>query len=266
MFYKRIEPHFSLKPFVECYWIIESDSTPDKEREKIIPDGFVEIIYHFGDSYRISLQEGWEEQKDKLFAGQIDKHFHIENTGRTGMIGVKLKPEVVTLIFGLDMSTYTNKVTSLSDIPALHKISALFCEGHYEKTIESIEAYFLSLISQVESHPIQQAVSMIFEQNGMVSVQELSDYISIGQRQLERYFKKYIGLSPKRYMRIIRFNYIFELMKKKDHNWQDLVFSAGYYDQSHFIKNFQEFTGEDPTKYGFDEKNMANFFLKKLES
>jgi len=266
MFYKRIEPHLSLKPFVECYWVIESDSNPDQEREKIIPDGFVEIIYHYGDSYRVSSQGGWEEQKDKLFGGQIDKHFYIENTGRTGMIGIKLKPEVVALLFDLDMSIYANKVTSLSDIPVLHKVSALFGEGHYEKTIEDIEAYFLSLIPQVGSHPIQRAVSLIFEQNGMLSVQDLSEYLSINQRQLERYFKKYIGLSPKKYARIIRFNYIFELMKKKDHNWQDLVFNAGYYDQSHFIKNFQEFTGEDPTKYGFDEKNMANFFLKKLES
>lgn len=266
MFYKRIEPHISLKPFIECYWVIESDSNPGQEREKIIPDGFVEIIYHYGDSYKVSSQGGWEEQKDKLLGGQIDKHFYIENTGRTGMIGIKLKPEAAALLFDLDMSIYTNKVTSLSKISAMTEVSTLF-DGHdHDEIIRKIEHYFLARISKITPHLIQKAVSMIFEQNGMLSVQELSEYLKIGQRQLERYFKRYIGLSPKKYARIIRFNYIFELIKKKDHNWQDLVFNAGYYDQSHFIKNFQEFTGEDPTKYGFDEKNMANFFLKKLES
>jgi AraC-like DNA-binding protein len=265
MFYKRITPHIDLLPFIDCYWIIESDSSPESEREKIIPDGFIEIIYHYGDSYQISLQGGLEEQKDKLFAGQIDKHFYIKNTGRTGMIGIKLKPESASLLFGIDMSLFTNKVTPLSNIPAMRDMNTLFDSNHRDKIIENIEQYFLSKVLKVIAHPIQKAVSIIFEQNGMVSVQSISEVLNLSQRQLERYFNKFIGLSPKFYMRIIRFNYIFELMKNDYHNWQDIVFQSGYYDQSHFIKNFQEFTGEDPTKYEFDDKNMANFFLNKLE-
>jgi AraC-like DNA-binding protein len=266
MLYKRIEPHAALSPFIECYWIIESDATADNAREKIIPDGFVEIIYHYGDSYKLSLHEGgWEEQQNKLLGGQIDQHFYIQNTGRTGMIGIKLRPEAATLLFGIDMSKYTNKVTSLTQIPTMKEVEMLFDAHDHDEILTKIEQYFLARIPQTAPHPIQKAVSRIFQQNGVLSVQDLSDHLSIGQRQLERLFKKYIGLSPKRYMRIIRFNYIFELMKNKGHNWQDLVFKAGYYDQSHFIKNFQEFTGEDPTQYGFNEKNMANFFLNKLE-
>ena len=83
------------------------------------------------------------------------------------------------------------------------------------------------------------------------------------ERQIERLFSKYIGLSPKFYSRIIRFSHIFELMRSKDNSWGDLVYKSGFYDQSHFIKNFKEFTGEDPSSYGFEEKNMANFHLKK---
>ncbi|MEM1408493.1 MAG: helix-turn-helix domain-containing protein [Bacteroidota bacterium] len=42
-----------------------------------------------------------------------------------------------------------------------------------------------------------------------------------------------------------------------------IALDSGFFDQSHFIKDFKEFTGEDPSKYLFEEKNMANFFLKK---
>ena len=52
-------------------------------------------------------------------------------------------------------------------------------------------------------------------------------------------------------------------MQNKDFDWSDVSFLAGYYDQSHFIKNFKEFTGENPSDYGFNDINMANFFLKK---
>jgi len=52
-------------------------------------------------------------------------------------------------------------------------------------------------------------------------------------------------------------------LKSQQPDWLNLVVQAGYYDQSHFIRNFKAFTGEDPTRYGFEEKSLANFFLKR---
>ncbi|NQY35322.1 MAG: AraC family transcriptional regulator [Alteromonadaceae bacterium] len=80
-------------------------------------------------------------------------------------------------------------------------------------------------------------------------------------RQLERYFKQAIGLPPKLYCRIIRFAYIFKLISTNNSNWSEISTQAGFYDQSHFIKNFKEFTGEEPSKYGFKAENLANLFL-----
>ncbi len=97
----------------------------------------------------------------------------------------------------------------------------------------------------------------------MATVAELCQAGSLGERQLQRLFKRYIGLSPKYYARIIRFNHIFQLIKEGGHNWAEIIFLSGYYDQSHFIRNFKAFTGEDPSGYFFQEQNMANFFLNK---
>jgi transcriptional regulator GlxA family with amidase domain len=85
----------------------------------------------------------------------------------------------------------------------------------------------------------------------------------ITERQLERLFKKYIGLSPKFYSRIIRFNHIFQLVKEKRISWLEITHLSGYFDQSHFIRDFKAFTGEEPSQYFFDAPDMANFFLKK---
>ena len=99
--------------------------------------------------------------------------------------------------------------------------------------------------------------------SGHVSVTELCDHVATGERNLERIFRTYIGLSPKFFGRIIRFNKIFELVQIEDPSWSDLVFETGYYDQSHFIRNFKAFTGEDPTRYLFSSPSLANFFLAK---
>jgi transcriptional regulator GlxA family with amidase domain len=87
--------------------------------------------------------------------------------------------------------------------------------------------------------------------------------VGLSERSLERYFKQWIGLTPKFYSRIIRFAHIFELVNKDQKNWAEISAQAGFYDQAHFIKNFRAFTGEEPSKYGFKEANMANFFLQK---
>lgn len=126
-----------------------------------------------------------------------------------------------------------------------------------------LDNYFVSLVPTATANPIKQQLDLIFSTNGMLTVAEMATAAGISERQLERLFKKYIGLSPKYYARIIRFNYIFELIKSKQHTWAEVVYQSGYYDQSHFIRNFKAFTGEDPSSYYFEEKNMANFFLNK---
>jgi AraC-like DNA-binding protein len=97
----------------------------------------------------------------------------------------------------------------------------------------------------------------------MLTVTELCETVYISERQIQNLFKKYVGLSPKLFARIIRFSYIFQLQEKKEQNWAGLAYDAAFYDQAHFIRNFKNFTGESPAAYGFDENNMANFFLKK---
>jgi hypothetical protein len=87
MKYIRIIPHDSLKHLIECYWIVESDDTTTKV-EKIIPDGFTELIFHYGDPYRKKVNNEWQSQALNLVCGQISSYFYLENTGTSGNRGV----------------------------------------------------------------------------------------------------------------------------------------------------------------------------------
>lgn len=265
MIYKLVEPSKELSHIIKSFWMIDSEDDTSIHQQKILPDGYPEMIFHYGDPYRINISGSWTTQSKELIAGQIRNHFFLENTGASKMFAIKFQPWVLKELFGLEMSTITDQVITISET-IKEKIvdikSIAISDLDFSEKVTQIEDWFYNL-DVVDFQPNYKSVQFIHEKNGLIQLQELTELCKISERTLERYFKTYIGLSPKFYSRIIRFSSIFELIQEKEIDWQDIVYRAGYYDQSHFIKNFQEFTGEDPSKYGFSEQNMANFFFKK---
>ena len=267
MLYDRIEPDYSLSNIIDCYWVIESNDRTTHQQQ-IIPDGFPEIIFHYGDPYKINLSGKWEIQTKKLLSGQIRNHFILENTGKSGMIGLKFKPAGITQLFGIDMQEFTDRVVDLDSVLETEfKIISekLLSPIPYLEKVDILNQFFSkkAVDDSENSRLIEQALELITEENGMISVSKLTSSLEVGERKLERLFNKYVGLSPKFYSRIIRFNHIFQIIQKKKLSWSEVAQLSGYYDQSHFISNFQEFSGKDPSTYFFEDKNMANFFLKR---
>jgi AraC-like DNA-binding protein len=247
--------------------LVESESTAPV-RQKIVPDGFPEIIFHMADGYRISITGKWEVQARSLFAGQIKKFFFLENTGRSSVFGVKLKPATPALLWNVEMSQFTDRVANLEDVQIANRQllkDHIFAALSMDRRVEAVENFLFDAIEKKSQamHPVEQALATIVRQHGILSIEQLAGEIGIGKRQLELYFKKYVGLSPKFYSRVMRFSKIFALVQEKEIDWSDIVHLSGYYDQAHFIKNFKAFTGEEPGRYGFDKKDFANFFMKK---
>ncbi len=267
MEYSRQNPDSDLSSVVECYWFVTNqDSTV--MREKIVPDGFPEVIFHYGDPYRINLHGEWETQTKQLLAGQLTNHFFLENTGHAALVGIKFQPTALTRLFGVDMAPLTDRVVDLGSvlgdalIPLQQAVGAL---PSVHGTVPVIEAALRPLLKgpSADDDLAAQTVSWMREKRGMVRVAEILEEIGVGERKLERLFRRHVGLSPKFYARVLRFAAIFDGMEHGDLSWAERALDAGFYDQSHFIRNFKEFTGEDPSRYGFDAHTMANFFMRK---
>ena len=241
--------------------MVESDSTEIIE-QKIIPDGYPEVIFHYGDPYEINISGHWERQSLDLLAGQATRYFHLRNTGPARMFAIKLQPWTLRAIFGLHAVDIQNQVEPLpmDEVWSSLKRMATSSQTFEQKCSDSSKL----ILQQSWDHVpvVQQALERILVAKGMLNVQELTEALDVSERTLERHFKLHVGLSPKKYSRIIRHAYIFQIVNEKPDNWAQVAYQAGYYDQTHFIKNFQEFTGEDPSKYGFDDPTFANFFLK----
>ena len=269
MNYKQQEPSDELKSLIKSFWQIDSGSDTTISIEKIIPDGYAEYIIHYKDPYKANINGEWYQQEDTLIAGQIRNHFHLQNTGAIGMFGIKLQPWTLKAFFNLDMSKLTDSIIAIDklnfyELNPIAKIAK--SDISFEEKVALVEKWFLNNLLPTKKSIISdgyKATQMIISNNGKLTIQEVLKKVGISERSLERYFKTHVGLSPKFYCRIIRFSNIFNLVKSKGFEWSDITYLSGFYDQSHFIKNFKEFTGEEPSKYGFDEKTMANFFLKK---
>ena len=267
MIYEQASPKKELAHIIKSFWLIDSEGDATIHQENIIPDGYPELIFHYGDPYKININDSWELQGQTILAGQIRNYFFLENTGESNMFAIKFQPWAIKELFGVEMSTITDKVievkgTMLSTLQAVQTIATGTIS--FSEKVKQVEDWFQSFVDKSDvifSEKHKTGVS-ILEKKGIIPLKELQEEHQISERGLERYFKSYIGLSPKFYARLIRFSYIFQLIQDDKIDWADIVYNAGYYDQSHFIKNFKEFTGEDPSKYGFSKENMANFFLK----
>ena len=81
-------------------------------------------------------------------------------------------------------------------------------------------------------------------------VAELSDEIGISSRRLVDVFSQQVGLTPKLFARVQRFqNVIQNLPPEQDVDWTDVALGCGYYDQAHFIHDFRSFSGLSPSTY-----------------
>lgn len=268
MIYKLQNPKKELENIIKSFWLIDSEDSDTIHVEKIIPDGYPELIFHYKSAYMANISGSWFLQEKSLVAGQIRNHFYVKNTGLAGMFGIKLQPWVLKLFFNLNMDQITDKVVSIEGLNLLKLVpikDVVTRKTTFEDKVAAVEDLFSSLINTKTRKRSngQKAVQLIIDSYGEISIKQLIEKTGISERSLERYFKTHIGVSPKFYSRIIRFSNVFNLIQTKDFNWSDITYLAGFYDQSHFIKNFKEFTGEEPSNYGFTEENMANFFLKK---
>jgi AraC-like DNA-binding protein len=266
MKYDRVTPSPDLRHIIQCFWTVEDDD-PTPRQQKIIPDGYPELIFHFDAPYRIHLRNRWEMQANGLLAGQIRKHFFLQNTGRSSILGVKLQPSAITHLFGIGMDTLTDRVVGVMSQAGADELARLQIEveaAGSDSRISIVEEFFRQRKTRIpDKHLIDISLEAIFTDHGMISVQEIALKTGFSERHIEQQFKRFVGLSPKFFARIVRFSYVFNVISDNRPDWNDVVYQAGFYDQSHFIRNFKAFTGEDPSKYMFGRKDLANFFLKQ---
>jgi AraC-like DNA-binding protein len=267
MNYHTFEPVNDLSAFVKCYWTLESPKEEHPQRQTIVADGCMEMIFHYGDLYRQYLDDENSIVQPRSFViGQLTRPLEIEPTGSTGIFSVRFHPDGFLPFSTIPIRQLENKAVSLEELFGAEGIEIeqkIVKANTTSERINHIGAFLLSRLTDSETveRIIKATVNLILTANGQLSVDELSKQINVNRRQLERKFSSVIGLSPKKLSKTVRLQATLKmLLNKKFTSLTALAYEGEYYDQAHFINDFKEFTGLTPKEFYRDNLRMSSLF------
>ena len=272
MIYKLLKPTEILSPFVHFYWILEIDSSLAlSAKQRIIPNGCVELIFHFGDRLKtIFPNKNPEQQPQSLISGQSTRFYDVEQCGKTGMLSILFKPHGARMFFDLPICDITNQNVDLSLLgrqfaPELTEKIAL--AGNHETRISIIvENHLISKLTDkhlYNSQRLSRTIEIINHQKGLVSVSELASIACLSQKQYNSIFHDFVGLHPKEFLKIVRLQYVFHHHKHQpNESLTQIAYACGYYDQAHFVNDFRSLTGFTPKQCFTKCKSESDYFLE----
>ena len=271
MRYQKFRPKEILSPFIECYFIWESEASLEKEFViESPPNGFCSIVINYGSPYFVQNKK-YEKLSvpNQFVSGQSIYSYKLFLKGTIGIAGIVFKPAGLASFWGLDSFEFTEERIDLFKI-----LQQGYVKNYVEKIrgsadsidkVKLMEEFMLHHYKVYKPEPdyIDSAANTIVEKNGMLHVYDLLKESCMSRRSFERKFFQKVGLSPKYYARIRRIGYICNLIAgKKKVNWPEVFYEAEFYDQAHFIKDFEEFTGRTPQQYLRENTELANFVEK----
>lgn len=271
MIYEKFTPAPELAPFVECYftWHSSGAEVTDFVVESP-PSGFCSIVFNAGNEYILRNKKYEKLRVPRQFiSGQSIYSYSLCFNGIIDVCGIVFKPAALASLFDLPTYEYTEERISLDTVFKKNIVDELAAKLSMEKDanakVKLLETFLQHYYSRNKPQPdfIDTAANLIVEKNGMLDVGEIMQNVYMSRRNFERKFFRKVGLSPKYYARIRRMAYLLNMIAgKKKADWGFVFSECEFYDQSHFIKDFLEFTGRTPQQYLDDNRELANWVDK----
>jgi len=243
-----------LASLVKCIWSLESDrAVSDVPRERILPDGCVELVFHFHDPFRTHFANGASAVQPRSFVvGQMKRFLEIAPVGRIGFIAIRFYSRGAYLFFPRLLNQVAAEVVDLTEVWKKRANEwadrVALARGMRTRVRIVEEALLTSLRENGRYDPmVDRCLSLIEASAGQLTAAKLASEIGASSRQLTRRFQNAVGVSPKEFCRVSRFLYVLRyLRERKHHTLTETALACGYFDQAHFNHEFREFAGMTP--------------------
>jgi AraC-like DNA-binding protein len=272
VFYCEYAPSPRLRPFVERLWVLEMPAGITTV-DPVLPDGHTEIIVHCGDPFRELMPDGeLRRQGRMLLAGQSQRAIRLSPSGSSLIVGARLRYDGAAALFRIPQHEMTDRIVDLETLDArLTRRLADHLTGrgsngdepdrHRQLAAALDEILVTRAVDADVTSLAGHAATFAHDRRGLVRVDALAHHVGVTERQLQRLFLRDIGLSPKQFLRTIRFQEILRALPDgTPTRWADLALRFGFYDQAHFIRDFKAFTGETPSQWHFAEDSLTAIF------
>ncbi|MGH9634152.1 MAG: DUF6597 domain-containing transcriptional factor [Candidatus Angelobacter sp.] len=257
-FFTHIPPP-PLSNFVEILWFYDGYFAGSHNKERLMPDGSIELVINLKeDEARIYDRENLdkcERLPGALVCGPRSSFFVIDTAQQDSVIGVHFKPGGAFPFFKMPAIELHNLHVSLEDLwgqqAGLLRERLLEAQTPQKKFQVLEECLLARAFKPLERHrAVDHALELFRNIHTAPAMTELADQIGISSRRFIQLFSNEVGLTPKLFTRVRRFQQVLQNIRTGvEFSWVDMAASCGYFDQAHFIHDFKEFSGINPTTY-----------------
>jgi AraC-like DNA-binding protein len=212
-----------------------------------------ELIFCYKGQFKYNLAFETETTLTPGIYGQTQLFSKVGSTADFGIFGFYLYPHALTQLFSLPANELTNQSADMKILCGkegeIFEEKIMLAPDNYQRVklacdflrarLKNVKTEYAKLFSSIKS---------ITKSGIVTSVKSLAENNFLSIRQFERRFKEFSGFSPKLFLRITRFNSVLN-KTVLDKSLVEIAYEYGYYDQSHFIHEFQKFSGYNPKEY-----------------
>lgn len=258
MIYENIlyPQNYIIKKYVHSFWILRTKNPEGRIKPYLLPpDKYFNIILSFKSNTNIIKNNIFKSAVSGSFiVGMRTAYVLLQPDGDVDYLAIAFYPHTLRCFLNFHCINITDNFFELDLLKSkFNEVFKPVLNEVYsdEKRIEIIEKRLLLLIEKIDYVPnnyLVEALNIIQKNNGLISIQNICNDIGTSVRQLNRDFEKFVGISPKFYSRIVRFNNLLDSLKnmEKFENFADIAYYCGYFDQAHMIHECFDFTGLSP--------------------
>jgi len=268
--YEQYEPSVALRPFVRRF--LHGYTRDDRPHRLTIPPSggmflsYVDdspLLVHFSDRSYIG--------RPRLFVGgQLRREApELESEGRFGLIGTEFTPTGFHRLFGVDAEPFTDEITDVHELwpdEAAALAAELAAQPDVPARVAALDRALCARLDDAVPVPlVEEAVERIQAERGLIRVEQLAEAIDVHPRTLHRQFLQVVGVGPKHFAKVVQLNAVVAGLQELDPgSLGTFALDCGYYDQAHFIHDFQRYVGANPIDFLRAEDPFLRTYLGRV--
>lgn len=257
MVFRQHVPSAPLCDFVRCFWY--SEGAPQTHaKERLMPNVEPTIVFSLREDamriYDANDQTRYHSYRDAVISGARTGCCVIDTVQQDRVFGIQFLPGGAFPFFRQPASEIANQSVELECLwgkSACELRERLLLARNQNELFRTAEQFLLrQFVRPLALHPAVNSARKGFSIRFDVSMASVANNIGLSQRRFIELFQRQIGLTPKAFCRVQRFQRVLNRVHRaRDIDWIQVALNCGYYDQAHFIHDFREFSGMTPTQY-----------------
>lgn len=246
--------------FVNKIWVIDN-SEKEISDMKILPNGCFNIAIVVGEGATIKMKNNFYELTQNIyFCSQITENVTVSIKAKTKAFVIQLHAWAFSFNSTINFNSFQDSVVESNNPFELFNAKVNYKSSSFLKDIISItESYFKNIeINNVMHKTIESICRKIQSKKGALKLSDIYKDYNYSPKWIQVVFKRMTGLTPKKYAEIIQFRLSVDeiVSDKSNKKLTEVSYKLGFSDQSHFIKNFRQYSKTIPSKF-----NSNNFIL-----